>query len=291
MLMSPVGKVEGRIMMLCSAYGLCQTACNAAYMTCCAAAGAATGVATAGVGTPAPLAACSAAQASCMVAFLFAVHNVLIILHIKFLSYLLLFYFIFFIWFDLYASRVPVKLSCKSVIDIHFILLSTSEVRSKDENVNFIVCAPCVESGWKSEWCRQLTLIPIATNKCCQTACNAGYAAYCTTIYLNNKMELFHLISLIIHMQDAQQYKCAAVMGCYPTSAAIFFFAAPSIITENSEFFTMKKNIILVFAFLLGSAAVVDGGVGAVVASYGLCQTACNTGYVACMSAATGTWC
>uniref|UniRef100_T1J1C0 Uncharacterized protein n=1 Tax=Strigamia maritima TaxID=126957 RepID=T1J1C0_STRMM len=52
----------------------------------------------------------------------------------------------------------------------------------------------------------------------------------------------------------------------------------------------MKKTICLIFA-LLSSVLVVDGGVVAVVAGYGACQTACNAGYVACLAAAgSGTW-
>ncbi|KAJ1311556.1 hypothetical protein OPQ81_010040 [Rhizoctonia solani] len=46
----------------------CYSACNAGYVTCCAAAGATIGVFTLGLGVPATLAACSAVQGTCMAA-------------------------------------------------------------------------------------------------------------------------------------------------------------------------------------------------------------------------------
>eukprot|EP00392_Amoebophrya_sp_AT5.2_P003700 g3705.t1 len=47
-------------------YGTCQTGCNTAYVSCCAIAGATAGTFTLGIGVPAALAACSAAQGVCM---------------------------------------------------------------------------------------------------------------------------------------------------------------------------------------------------------------------------------
>ncbi|VEN50320.1 unnamed protein product [Callosobruchus maculatus] len=50
------------------AYGACQTACNAGYVTCCTAAGATAGTFTLGLGIPAALAGCSVIQGVCMAA-------------------------------------------------------------------------------------------------------------------------------------------------------------------------------------------------------------------------------
>ncbi|XP_048580857.1 uncharacterized protein LOC116601957 [Nematostella vectensis] len=50
------------------AYGICQTGCNAVWVTCVAAAGGVAGVSTGGAGVPAAIAACSAAQGVCMAA-------------------------------------------------------------------------------------------------------------------------------------------------------------------------------------------------------------------------------
>ena len=50
------------------AYGICQTGCNAVWVACCAAAGGTAGVATGGVGVPAAILACNAAQGVCMAA-------------------------------------------------------------------------------------------------------------------------------------------------------------------------------------------------------------------------------
>ncbi|CAH1962688.1 unnamed protein product [Acanthoscelides obtectus] len=47
-------------------YGACQTACNAAYVTCCTAAGTTAGTFTLGLGIPAALAGCSVIQGVCM---------------------------------------------------------------------------------------------------------------------------------------------------------------------------------------------------------------------------------
>ncbi|KAG9082513.1 hypothetical protein FS749_006798 [Ceratobasidium sp. UAMH 11750] len=50
------------------AMGLCYSACNAGYVTCCAAAGAVAGTFTLGLGVPAALFVCSAVQGTCMAA-------------------------------------------------------------------------------------------------------------------------------------------------------------------------------------------------------------------------------
>ncbi|CAE6474554.1 hypothetical protein ACGC1H_001749 [Rhizoctonia solani] len=50
------------------AMGMCYSACNAGYVTCCASAGAVAGTFTAGLGIPAALAACSVVQGTCMAA-------------------------------------------------------------------------------------------------------------------------------------------------------------------------------------------------------------------------------
>eukprot|EP01069_Polyplicarium_translucidae_P005502 Polyplicarium_translucidae@DN2799_c0_g1_i1.p5 len=47
-------------------YGVCQTGCNVAWASCCAAAGVVVGTATAGVGVAPAVLACSAAQGVCM---------------------------------------------------------------------------------------------------------------------------------------------------------------------------------------------------------------------------------
>ena len=50
------------------AYGICQTGCNAVWVACVAAAGGTAGVTTGGVGVPAAILACNAAQGVCMAA-------------------------------------------------------------------------------------------------------------------------------------------------------------------------------------------------------------------------------
>ena len=49
-------------------YGICQTGCNAVWVTCVAAAGGVAGVSTGGAGVPAAILACNAAQGVCMAA-------------------------------------------------------------------------------------------------------------------------------------------------------------------------------------------------------------------------------
>lgn len=51
-----------------SAYEICQTGCNTVWVECVAAAGGTAGVSTGGVGVPAAILACNAAQGTCMVA-------------------------------------------------------------------------------------------------------------------------------------------------------------------------------------------------------------------------------
>ncbi|CAE6406837.1 unnamed protein product [Rhizoctonia solani] len=59
-----IGQVEaGPIAM-----GLCYTACNAGYVTCCTVAGVTAGTFTLGLGIPAAVAACSVVQGACMAA-------------------------------------------------------------------------------------------------------------------------------------------------------------------------------------------------------------------------------
>ncbi|CUA77419.1 hypothetical protein RSOLAG22IIIB_02432 [Rhizoctonia solani] len=50
------------------AMGMCYSACNAGYVTCCASAGTVAGTFTLGLGIPAALAACSVVQGTCMAA-------------------------------------------------------------------------------------------------------------------------------------------------------------------------------------------------------------------------------
>lgn len=50
------------------AYGICQTGCNAVWVACVTAAGGTAGVSTGGVGVPAAILACNAAQGTCMAA-------------------------------------------------------------------------------------------------------------------------------------------------------------------------------------------------------------------------------
>ncbi|CAE7122953.1 unnamed protein product [Rhizoctonia solani] len=50
------------------AMGLCYSACNAGYVTCCTSAGAIAGTFTLGLGIPAALAGCSVIQGTCMAA-------------------------------------------------------------------------------------------------------------------------------------------------------------------------------------------------------------------------------
>ena len=50
------------------AYGICQTGCNTVWVACVAAAGGVAGVSTGGVGVPAAILACNAAQGVCMAA-------------------------------------------------------------------------------------------------------------------------------------------------------------------------------------------------------------------------------
>ena len=47
-------------------YGICQTGCNVVWGACVAAAGGVAGVSTGGVGVPAAILACNAAQGVCM---------------------------------------------------------------------------------------------------------------------------------------------------------------------------------------------------------------------------------
>ena len=47
-------------------YGLCQTGCNALYVSCCSAAGVTAGTFTLGVGTPAAVVGCTGALGKCM---------------------------------------------------------------------------------------------------------------------------------------------------------------------------------------------------------------------------------
>ncbi|KAB5588177.1 hypothetical protein CTheo_8379 [Ceratobasidium theobromae] len=48
------------------AMGLCYSACNAGYVTCCTAAGVTAGTFTLGLGAPVALIACSLVQGACM---------------------------------------------------------------------------------------------------------------------------------------------------------------------------------------------------------------------------------
>ncbi|CAE6506335.1 unnamed protein product [Rhizoctonia solani] len=50
------------------AMGMCYSACNAGYVTCCTAAGVTAGTFTLGLGIPAAVAACSVVQGTCMAA-------------------------------------------------------------------------------------------------------------------------------------------------------------------------------------------------------------------------------
>ena len=50
------------------AYGICQTGCNAIFVSCYAAAGFTFGTVTAGVGVPAAIIACNNALGTCMAA-------------------------------------------------------------------------------------------------------------------------------------------------------------------------------------------------------------------------------
>ena len=50
------------------AYGICQTGCNTVWVACVAAAGGIAGVSTGGLGVPAAILACNAAQGACMAA-------------------------------------------------------------------------------------------------------------------------------------------------------------------------------------------------------------------------------
>ncbi|CAE6470868.1 unnamed protein product [Rhizoctonia solani] len=50
------------------AMGMCYSACNAGYVTCCVSAGTVAGTFTLGLGVPAAIAACSAVQGTCMAA-------------------------------------------------------------------------------------------------------------------------------------------------------------------------------------------------------------------------------
>ena len=49
-------------------YAICQTGCNTVWTACVAAAGGVAGVSTGGVGVPAAILACNAAQGVCMAA-------------------------------------------------------------------------------------------------------------------------------------------------------------------------------------------------------------------------------
>ena len=50
------------------AYGICQTGCNTVWVACVSAGGGVAGVSTGGVGVPAAILACNAAQGVCMAA-------------------------------------------------------------------------------------------------------------------------------------------------------------------------------------------------------------------------------
>ncbi|CAE6512876.1 unnamed protein product [Rhizoctonia solani] len=50
------------------AMGMCYSACNAGYVTCCTTAGITAGTFTLGLGIPAAIAACSVVQGTCMAA-------------------------------------------------------------------------------------------------------------------------------------------------------------------------------------------------------------------------------
>ena len=47
-------------------YGICQTGCNTVWVACVSAAGGVAGVSTGGLGVPAAILACNAAQGVCM---------------------------------------------------------------------------------------------------------------------------------------------------------------------------------------------------------------------------------
>ena len=57
--------IQGGILGL-AGYGLCQTGCNTVWMACVTAAGGVAGVSTGGIGVPAAILACNAAQGVCM---------------------------------------------------------------------------------------------------------------------------------------------------------------------------------------------------------------------------------
>ena len=59
-----VNETDGGIL----AYGICQTGCNSVWVACVAAAGGTAGVTTGGIGVPAAIVACNAAQGVCMAA-------------------------------------------------------------------------------------------------------------------------------------------------------------------------------------------------------------------------------
>jgi len=65
LLISLTPMVQGGLLGL-AGYGLCQTGCNAVWTACVAAAGGVAGVSTGGVGVPATILACNAAQGLCM---------------------------------------------------------------------------------------------------------------------------------------------------------------------------------------------------------------------------------
>jgi len=65
LLISLTPMVQGGLLGL-AGYGLCQTGCNAVWTACVAAAGGVAGVSTGGVGVPAAILACNAAQGLCM---------------------------------------------------------------------------------------------------------------------------------------------------------------------------------------------------------------------------------
>ena len=50
------------------AYAICQTGCNTVWVACVSAAGGVAGVSTGGLGVPAAILACNAAQGACMAA-------------------------------------------------------------------------------------------------------------------------------------------------------------------------------------------------------------------------------
>ena len=50
------------------AYAVCQTGCNTVWVACVSGAGGVAGVSTGGVGVPAAILACNAAQGACMAA-------------------------------------------------------------------------------------------------------------------------------------------------------------------------------------------------------------------------------